>query len=306
MKDKVVPVYEYSKLPEELLNAYFINAVALSRDAIREKLAADERIRGQVIEIESSPWERQMAVCRKFCEAYDMDVSQELVNCNGMKFYIRPDDDRFMINFYGTMADTFIPQMFDEYALTNDGPYEIYEYGVTISEGDHIVDVGANEGLFSCYAAYKGCHVYACDCNHDCLDILEKQASLYPEQISIIPYAISDHMGTATFYESKNRGMGSLYMQRGTVASVVVQLDTLDHLVETGQISRVDYIKADIEGAERDLLRGATSVLKEMVPKLSICTYHYPEDPQILEGIIKEANPNYIVHHAWGKLYAHV
>ena len=46
--------------------------------------------------------------------------------------------------------------------------------------------------------------------------------------------------------------------------------------------------------------------LKEFGPKLSICTYHYPEDKELLESIILEANPNYIVEHHWRKLYAYV
>ena len=41
-------------------------------------------------------------------------------------------------------------------------------------------------------------------------------------------------------------------------------------------------------------------------PKLAICTYHYNDDPQVLEEIILKANANYIVKHKWKKLYAYV
>lgn len=306
MIKKSIPIYEYSELTFDLSNYYFINAVALKHEEVEAFLNSDVRIRNALVDIEPDAWHRQMLVCRRFCEVYGMDVSKELVDCNGMKFYIKPDDDDFMINFYGTFADTFVPQMLGELALSNDGPYEIEEYGVTINEGDYVVDVGANEGLYSCYAAYKNCEVYACDCNEKCLEMLEQQRSLYPNRIIILPYAISDHVGTDIFYESDNRGMGSLHLPRGKVTEKKVNLETLDNLVLDGRIKHVDFIKADIEGAERDLLRGATYVLKTMAPKLSICTYHYPEDPELLESIIKEANPDYIVMHAWGKLYAHV
>jgi hypothetical protein len=69
---------------------------------------------------------------------------------------------------------------------------------------------------------------------------------------------------------------------------------------------KIDFIKADIEGAERLLLKGAINVLRKLRPKLSICTYHLPDDKQVLEKIIKEANPNYVVIHAYDKLYAYV
>ena len=66
----------------------------------------------------------------------------------------------------------------------------------------------------------------------------------------------------------------------------------------------VDFIKADIEGAERYMLMGARETLGKFAPKLSICTYHFPDDPEVLEKIILEANPNYKIEHRWKKLYA--
>jgi hypothetical protein len=69
-------------------------------------------------------------------------------------------------------------------------------------------------------------------------------------------------------------------------------------------IKKIDFIKVDIEGAERDMLRGATNVLKTFAPKLAICTYHLPDDPMVLEDIILEANPKYKVVHLKMKLFA--
>ena len=80
----------------------------------------------------------------------------------------------------------------------------------------------------------------------------------------------------------------------------------MDSFVNTSHLSQVDFIKADIEGAERQMLKGAAQVLREFAPKLAICTYHYPDDPQVLEEIIKEANPQYKVIHKWKKLFAYV
>jgi FkbM family methyltransferase len=83
-----------------------------------------------------------------------------------------------------------------------------------------------------------------------------------------------------------------------------IQTTTLDKFVEDTKLERVDFIKSDIEGAERDLLRGSTRVLQEFEPKLAICTYHSPEDPELLERIILEANPKYRVVHTRQKLFA--
>ena len=85
-----------------------------------------------------------------------------------------------------------------------------------------------------------------------------------------------------------------------------IVITTLDKFVEENKLERVDFIKADIEGAERDMLRGACNTLKTFAPKLAICTYHLPDDPEVLEKIILEANHNYTIVHLRHKLFAAV
>lgn len=70
-----------------------------------------------------------------------------------------------------------------------------------------------------------------------------------------------------------------------------VKVVSLDGFVENQGIKKIDFIKADIEGAERDMLLGATKVLREMAPKLSICTYHLPDDKKVLEGDCQGGKP---------------
>jgi FkbM family methyltransferase len=77
----------------------------------------------------------------------------------------------------------------------------------------------------------------------------------------------------------------------GTKETITVT--TLDKFANDENIKKIDFIKADIEGAERDMLAGARNVLKEFAPKLAVCTYHLPDDHIILKEIILDANPNY-------------
>jgi hypothetical protein len=105
------------------------------------------------------------------------------------------------------------------------------------------------------------------------------------------------------YINSENSG-GNTTIQRGSGASERIKITTLDSFVESNGLARIDFIKADIEGAERDMLKGATRVLHDFAPKLAICTYHLPDDPVVLEGIIKESNPDYQVIHLRHKLFA--
>ena len=81
---------------------------------------------------------------------------------------------------------------------------------------------------------------------------------------------------------------------------------SIDSWVEANNIKKIDFIKADIEGAERDLLKGAMQTLKKFGPKLAICIYHFPDDPFIIPSLIKKANPAYIILKTSHKVFAYI
>ena len=61
-------------------------------------------------------------------------------------------------------------------------------------------------------------------------------------------------------------------------------------------LPRVDFIKMDIEGAEREALRGASRTLARDFPRLMLDSYHRLDDMQVLPAIIRQANPHYSIH----------
>lgn len=76
---------------------------------------------------------------------------------------------------------------------------------------------------------------------------------------------------------------------------------TGDDCVEVCQIDSVvkepvTFIKMDIEGAERNALRGAKEVISKYKPKLAICIYHQIEDFWEIPLLIKKLNPNYKIY----------
>jgi L-asparaginase/Glu-tRNA(Gln) amidotransferase subunit D len=99
---------------------------------------------------------------------------------------------------------------------------------------------------------------------------------------------------------------GSWFDPQSSSTTEKISVTSLDKFVEDNHLTIIDFIKADIEGVERDMLKGATNVLQKFEPKLAICTYHLKDDPEVLENIIKTANPNYTVVHLKRKLFAMV
>jgi FkbM family methyltransferase len=190
-------------------------------------------------------------------------------------------------------------------AITLEG---FYEYNnVRFALDDVIFDIGANMGLFSAMGANRGASVYAFEPNcYVIKNYLSKTAQHNPN-INICEYALSDECKKMNFIT--NAGIGGGYISQthdSNIETMKVQAITLDEFVKQNKILKLDFIKADIEGAERYMLMGARNVLKDFAPKLAICTYHLPDDPKILREIILDANPNYIIEEKWLKMYAYV
>lgn len=76
---------------------------------------------------------------------------------------------------------------------------------------------------------------------------------------------------------------------------IAVSLD--EHLAG----ERVTFIKADVEGMEMELLRGAAGTIERFRPKLAICVYHYPSDIPEISAFIQALVPQYrfaLRHHS--------
>lgn len=181
-----------------------------------------------------------------------------------------------------------------------------------LEENDVIMDCGANIGLFSAYAAsLGGWQVFAFEPVKHIADITRRVAALYPGKITVIEKALSDREGKinfmqvdeADYFHSDSSRMAS---DLETANAVEIPAVTIDAVVEEYKLDRVDFIKADIEGAERYMLRGAKNTLQKYGPKLSICTYHLPDDKEVLTKIISEANSKYVIEYKWDKLYAYI
>jgi len=92
----------------------------------------------------------------------------------------------------------------------------------------------------------------------------------------------------------ENSGMGSLVHDEGG-RQVEVPVTTIDLLVRELGLPRVDFIKIDIEGAEREALQGGMQTLRRHRPRLMLDSYHEPDDMIVLPGVIRQAHAGYKV-----------
>ena len=191
--------------------------------------------------------------------------------------------------------------------LWPEGPYEVEN--VRVLDGDIVIDIGANLGVFSLLAMYQGARVvYAFEPIPRNIQYLNAHIELNhgSDVIIPIPYGIGAKKDQLTFVD---RGEGSRITSTDSSPSsndetITVNIITLDDFVRSNSIPHVDFIKADIEGAERFMLEGARETIKRFHPRLAICTYHLPDDKEVLTNIIKDIDASYKITYSSHKLYA--
>jgi len=134
-----------------------------------------------------------------------------------------------------------------------------------------VFDVGANVGYFSLLARDLGASVHSFEPNPFVRALLERSARLDDERLTILPYAVSDTLGTVPLYLSDLRNTGMTSLVRQSAESVIVPLVTLDEYVTSSGVIP-ELVKIDVEGHEGAVLRGAEMLLCEYRPTLVVET----------------------------------
>lgn len=144
---------------------------------------------------------------------------------------------------------------------------------------DVVLDVGANIGEFSVYAA-KRCHkgqVHSFEPTQKLYNILKKNISLnhfknafvykmgLGEKLQEIPIYSKQEVGIDGSF---NNGLNSLYRSEGMEELETVELVPLDYWVAENQIKKIDLIKIDVEGAELMVLKGGEKSIQRFKPQM--------------------------------------
>lgn len=145
-----------------------------------------------------------------------------------------------------------------------------------LAEGAVFLDVGANIGLYSLYAATaRGCRVYAFEPESQNFALLNQniQANGMDGHVTAFPCALSDRVGLDRLYLSRFETGGSCHSFGAEVdfnlkarPSPYVQgcaSWTLDAAVAAGAVPVPRYIKIDVDGFEHKVIAGARATLAE-------------------------------------------
>lgn len=160
-----------------------------------------------------------------------------------------------------------------------------------IKNDDVIFDIGANIGLYSCFAAQKvnRGNIYAFEPFDPNAEQLEKNLQ-YGQRtnVDILNIALSDVNGVKGFSSPANSKTGlrtGSISDRSQDSSSDIQVRRGDDLVIEGKIEQPDVVKIDVEGAEAAVCRGLEHTLSSDRCRIVFCEIHpeghHPESSSI-------------------------
>lgn len=172
------------------------------------------------------------------------------------------------------------------------------EYVVSVKKGDVVLDLGACWGDTALYFADKAGpdgKVYSFEFIPGNIALFEKNIALNPSllgRIELVRHPVANTTGTKIYYLDNGPGsrieMEPFDGQTGSTTTI-----TIDDLVRSKNLAKVDFIKMDIEGAEPMALQGAIETIKKHRPKLAIAIYHSMDDLTNIPQWVADLNLGY-------------
>jgi len=150
----------------------------------------------------------------------------------------------------------------------------------------HVVDVGANTGVFSLLAATVNprCTVHAFEPFPAAADLLEANLRANRlDNVRLIRSAVSNRTGTQALHYNEALRLtqgASLVARQDRIHQITIPVVQLDEYLQAGGVETLDLLKIDVEGTEPEVLQGAAQAIARDTPDIVIELIrkeHYPK-----------------------------
>ena len=155
-----------------------------------------------------------------------------------------------------------------------------------IEPNEILLDVGAAEGLFALSVADKCSQIVMIEPNDHFARALETTFKPFAHKTTIHNVAVGNTEGTISFNQTSLSGKVNL----NTDESVSKKITTVDKIINGLPVT---YLKADIEGHEFEMLKGAVNTIKNNKPKIVITCYHRENVASEMIDLVKSFVPEY-------------
>jgi FkbM family methyltransferase len=201
------------------------------------------------------------------------------------------------------MGRFWVPGRNDEALVFNLAEQATKVYGegsYGVQPRDVVLDCGANVGAFTREALSDGARlVVAIEPAPENIECLRRNFAdeIVKGQVIVVPKGVWNKDDVLTLrVDANNSARDSFVGSYGPALSEVkVPLVTIDELFAELKLDRVDFIKLDIEGAEKQALAGANNTLAKYHPRLAIAMEHLPDGPIRIPQVLAAQAQDYRV-----------
>ena len=187
---------------------------------------------------------------------------RQLISAFAFQFTGRVFNHRKLVPIGSRMvmwADVHYGASFKVYCANPPDWYEMHVWKQRLGRGDLFIDVGANVGSYTLWAADLGARVIALEPDSDSRSRLVENLALNDVAVEVLPVALGPQRGTMPL----TSGLGANHLllgDRPDGAFQEVEVSTLDDILGDTTAAGV---KIDVEGAELLVLQGADRALSE-------------------------------------------
>jgi len=193
----------------------------------------------------------------------------ELINLLSLALYVPSHDN-------GIIGEIFTNEVYDRYFKPE--------------KGSIVVDIGAHVGTYTIKAASRignNGHVYAIEPSPESYALLKHNIKINSfNNITPLNIALSNQNGKQKLYLHYQLSHATVV----NPSNKYVNVDSrkLDDIIQQHTSKRIDIIKIDAEGAEKEILLGALNTLTHSTSKVVVAAYHYPEEVDELSLILRK------------------
>jgi FkbM family methyltransferase len=208
---------------------------------------------------------------------------------------ITQDEEYYVVSCKELSSPFYWPQKFGTRGIyqvaaetfdKNDWHY--YQGVFRVLPADIVLDVGAAEGIFALSVVGVCKRVILIEPNPNFVKALELTFKPYREKIEIIEVAVGEKSGSTILSDDALSGSITPDAEIGNR----VEVKTIDQIIGDREIN---FLKADIEGFELKMLKGAARTIARNKPRIVITTYHGENNPDEIINLILSYVPEYHV-----------
>ena len=250
----------YHAMRERMKKRNLTKAVLALPDNVRIQYADEISFLCSVSRLEAFPYPRRNEgiALTKYVSGFDNRVQLPFVVHDGKRLYFtHAESVHGAENSYRNFVEN---EGILGCGLREKSPHTYVTQSHHVEAGDVVIDIGCAEALFALQYSEMASHIYLYEALPCWQKPLECTFSPFRDKVTIFNKLVGDGSG-----------------------QTVKLSDTIKIPSD-----RPCFVKMDIEGYEKDVLKGSKDFFLSHKVKLSCCTYHRQEDAEVISALLEE------------------